>query len=73
MTVIGIVCPKCHGFTTETHSHPLGFPAFVCKRCQLILEPPNGMREFTATTPLEKLATDTNVFPDYRERATITQ
>lgn len=49
--IIAIICPKCKEMVTETHPHPLNMPCFVCQKCKLILEPPNGMRaEILATS-----------------------
>ncbi len=50
--IVAIICPKCKEMVTETHPHPLDQPCFICRKCQLILEPPNGVRQEILATSL---------------------
>jgi uncharacterized Zn finger protein len=51
--IVGIECPQCSDFVM-THAVGVrptgGVQAFACKTCNLVIEPPNGMRDYTITT-----------------------
>lgn len=50
--IVAIVCSTCGGVVIEPYPHPLDMPCFICRKCRLILEPPNGMRTWIQTSPL---------------------
>jgi hypothetical protein len=45
--IIGIVCPNCNQFVTDKLANSRNFD---CKKCKLILEPPDGIRLYIECT-----------------------
>ena len=49
--ICAIIC-RCGELLTEIYPHPLGQPAFICRKCNHIVEPPDGMRGYSVYTEL---------------------